>query len=109
MPGIQTLASIVRIDPNNLTAEGINDYIKKLFAKTNAKTAKQKDAEFFKKFNPFFNEIKRNPGKKGCQTVEWEEIKKKSGDSAYYGAVTSPFSYYVADQLNKKPLLKMNL
>ena len=103
MPGIQTLASIVRIDPNNLTAEGINDYIKNLFAKTNAKTAKQKDAAFFKKFNPFFNEIKRNPGKKGGQTVEWEEIKKKSGDSAYYGAVTSPFSYYVADQLNKKP------
>ena len=103
MPGIQILSRIIGIDPNNLRAQDINDYIKRLFAKTNAKSAKQKDAVFFKKFNPFFNEIKRNPGSKGGQTVEWEEIKKKNGDSGYYGAVTSPFSYYVADQLNKKP------
>ena len=101
MPGIQTLARIVGGDPNNLTSESINDYLIRLFAKTNAKTSKQKDVAFFKKFNPFFTEIKRSPGKKGGQTVEWDEIKKKGGK--YYGAITSPLSYYVADQLNTKP------
>lgn len=101
MPGIQTLARIIGGDPNNLTAELINNYIIRLFAKTNAKSSKQKDVEFFKKFGKFFNEIKRSPGSKGGQTVEWDEIKKKGGK--YYGAVTSPLSYYVADQLNTKP------
>jgi len=101
MPGIQTLARIIGGDPNNLTAESINDYIIKLFAKTNAKSSKQKDVEFFKKFGKFFNEIKRSPGKKGGTIVQWDEIKKKGGK--YYGAITSPLSYYVADQLNTKP------
>jgi hypothetical protein len=101
MPGIQTLARIVGGDPNNLTAESINDYIIRLFEKTNAKSSKQKDVEFFKKFGKFFNEIKRSPGSKGGQTVEWDEIKKKG--EKYYGAITSPLSYYVADQLNTKP------
>jgi hypothetical protein len=100
MPGIQTLARIIGGDPNNLTSESINDYLLRLFAKTNAKSFKQKDVEFFKKFGKFFAEIKRNPGKIAGH-VEWDEIKKKGGK--YYGAITSPLSYYVADQLNTKP------
>jgi hypothetical protein len=84
-----------------LTAEKINEYLKKLFAKTNANTAAKKDAVFFKKFNSFFNQTKRLPGK-GAK-VEWDTMNKKTGDKGYYGAITSPLSYYVADQLNTKP------
>jgi hypothetical protein len=101
MPAIQTLASIIGVDAKNLTAQSINDYIKKLFAKTNAKTAKQKNEVFFKKFGKLFSEMKRNPGKAGG--VEWDTMKKKTGDNGYYGAITSPLSYYVADQMNTKP------
>jgi len=101
MPAIQTLASIIGVDAKNLTAQSINDYIKKLFVKTNAKTAKQKNEVFFKKFGKLFSEMKRNPGKAGG--VEWDTMKKKTGDNGYYGAITSPLSYYVADQMNTKP------
>lgn len=101
MPAITTLASIIGTDAKNLTAQKINEYIIKLFAKTNANTAVKKDAVFFKKFNPFFNQTKRLPGK-GAK-VEWDTMKKKTGDKGYYGAITSPLSYYVADQLNTKP------
>ena len=101
MPAIQTLGSIIGVDPKKLTAEDINEYIKKLFAKTNAKTAKQKNDVFFKKFGKLFSEMKRNPGKAGV--VEWDKMKKKTGDNGYYGAITSPLSYYVADQMNTKP------
>ena len=101
MPAIQTLGNIIGIDPKNLTAQDINDYIKKLFAKTNAKTAKQKNDVFFKKFGKLFAEMKRSPGKAGG--VEWDTMKKKTGDNGYYGAITSPLSYYVADQMNTKP------
>ena len=101
MPAIQTLGSIVGIDPKKLTSQDINDYIIKLFAKTNAKTAKQKNDVFFKKFGKLFSEMKRNPGKAGV--VEWDKMKKKTGDNGYYGAITSPLSYYVADQMNTKP------
>lgn len=101
MPAIQTLGSIVGVDPKSLTSQDINDYIKKLFAKTNAKTAKQKNDVFFKKFGKLFSEMKRNPGKAGV--VEWDKMKKKTGDNGYYGAITSPLSYYVADQMNTKP------
>lgn len=101
MPAITTLASIIGTDAKNLTAEKINDYLKKLFAKTNANTATKKDAVFFKKFAPFFNQTKRLPGK-GAK-VEWDTMKKKTGDKGYYGAITSPLSYYVSDQLNTKP------
>jgi hypothetical protein len=45
--------------------------------------------------------MKRNPGKAGG--VEWDTMKKKTGDNGYYGAITSPLSYYVADQMNTKP------
>ena len=101
MPAIQTLASIIGVDSKSLTSQDINDYIKKLFAKTNAKTAKQKNEVFFKKFGKLFAEMKRNPGKAGG--VEWDTMKKKTGDNGYYGAITSPLSYYVADQMNTKP------
>jgi hypothetical protein len=101
MPAIQTLGSIIGIDPKSLTSQDINDYIKKLFVKTNAKTAKQKNDVFFKKFGKLFAEMKRNPGKAGG--VEWDTMKKKTGDNGYYGAITSPLSYYVADQMNTKP------
>ena len=101
MPAIQTLGSIIGVDPKSLTSQDINDYIKKLFAKTNAKTAKQKNDVFFKKFGKLFSEMKRNPGKAGV--VEWDTMKKKTGDNGYYGAITSPLSYYVADQMNTKP------
>ena len=101
MPAIQTLGSIIGVDPKSLTSQDINDYIKKLFAKTNAKTAKQKNDVFFKKFGKLFAEMKRNPGKAGG--VEWDTMKKKTGDNGYYGAITSPLSYYVADQMNTKP------
>lgn len=101
MPAIQTLSSIIGVDPKSLTSQDINDYIKKLFAKTNAKTAKQKNDVFFKKFGKLFAEMKRNPGKAGG--VEWDTMKKKTGDNGYYGAITSPLSYYVADQMNTKP------
>ena len=101
MPAIQTLGRIVGIDPKNLTSQNINDYIKKLFAKTNAKTAKQKNEVFFKKFGKLFSEMKRNPGK--ADGVEWDTMNKKTGDNGYYGAITSPLSYYVADQMNTKP------
>ena len=70
-------------------------------AKTNAKSSKQKDVEFFKKFGKLFAEMKRNPGKAGG--VEWDTMKKKTKGEKYYGAITSPLSYYVADQLNTKP------
>ena len=101
MPAIQTLGSIIGVDPKSLTSQDINDYIKKLFVKTNAKTAKQKNDVFFKKFGKLFSEMKRNPGKAGV--VEWDTMKKKTGDNGYYGAITSPLSYYVADQMNTKP------
>lgn len=101
MPAIQTLGNIIGVDPKNLTSQDINDYIKKLFAKTNAKTAKQKNDVFFKKFGKLFAEMKRNPGKAGV--VKWDTMKKKTGDNGYYGAITSPLSYYVADQMNTKP------
>lgn len=101
MPAITTLGNIIGVDPKNLKAQDINDYLKKLFAKTNANTAAKKDAVFFKKFNPFFNQTKRLPGR-GAK-VEWDTMKKKSGDNGYYGAITSPLSYYVADQMNTKP------
>jgi hypothetical protein len=101
MPAITTLGNIIGVDPKNLTAQDINDYLKKLFAKTNANTAAKKDAVFFKKFNPFFNQTKRLPGK-GTK-VDWDTMKKKTGDNGYYGAITSPLSYYVADQMNTKP------
>jgi hypothetical protein len=101
MPAITTLASIIGVDAKDLTAQKINDYLKKLFAKTNANTAAKKDAVFFKKFNPFFNQTKRLPGK-GAK-VDWDTMKKKTGDNGYYGAITSPLSYYVADQMNTKP------
>jgi len=101
MPAIQTLGNIIGVDPKSLTSQDINDYIKKLFAKTNAKTAKQKNDVFFKKFGKLFAEMKRNPGKAGG--VEWDTMKKKTGDNGYYGAITSPLSYYVADQMNTKP------
>ena len=101
MPAITTLGNIIGVDPKNLTAQDINDYLKKLFAKTNANTAAKKDAVFFKKFNPFFNQTKRLPGK-GAK-VDWDTMKKKTGDNGYYGAITSPLSYYVADQMNTKP------
>jgi hypothetical protein len=95
------LGSIIGVDPKSLTSQDINDYIKKLFVKTNAKTAKQKNEVFFKKFGKLFAEMKRNPGKAGG--VEWDTMKKKTGDNGYYGAITSPLSYYVADQMNTKP------
>jgi hypothetical protein len=101
MPAIQTLASIIGVDSKSLTSQDINDYIKKLFAKTNAKTAKQKNEVFFKKFGKLFAQMKRNPGK--AAGVEWDTMKKKTGDNGYYGAITSPLSYYVADQMNTKP------
>jgi len=101
MPAITTLGNIIGVDPKNLTAQDINDYLKKLFVKTNANTATKKDAVFFKKFNPFFNQTKRLPGK-GAK-VDWDTMKKKTGDNGYYGAITSPLSYYVADQMNTKP------
>jgi hypothetical protein len=101
MPAIQTLASIIGVDSKSLTSQDINEYIKKLFVKTNAKTAKQKNEVFFKKFGKLFAEMKRNPGKAGG--VEWDTMKKKTGDNGYYGAITSPLSYYVADQMNTKP------
>jgi len=101
MPAIQTLGNIIGVDPKSLTSQDINDYIKKLFVKTNAKTAKQKNDVFFKKFGKLFAEMKRNPGKAGG--VEWDTMKKKTGDNGYYGAITSPLSYYVADQMNTKP------
>ena len=101
MPAIQTLGNIIGVDPKSLTSQDINDYIKKLFVKTNAKTAKQKNEVFFKKFGKLFAEMKRNPGKAGG--VEWDTMKKKTGDNGYYGAITSPLSYYVADQMNTKP------
>ena len=101
MPAITTLASIIGTDAKNLTAQNINDYLKKLFAKTNANTPTKKDAVFFKKFNPFFNQTKRLPGK--GSKVDWATMKKKTGDNGYYGAITSPLSYYVADQMNTKP------
>jgi len=101
MPAITTLGNIIGVDPKNLTAQDINDYLKKLFAKTNANTATKKDAVFFKKFNPFFSQTKRLPGK-GAK-VDWDTMKKKTGDNGYYGAITSPLSYYVADQMNTKP------
>ena len=101
MPAITTLASIIGTDPKNLTAQNINDYLKKLFAKTNANTPAKKDAAFMKKFARLFVEMKRNPGKAG--KVDWDTMKKKTGDNGYYGAITSPLSYYVADQMNTKP------
>lgn len=101
MPAITTLASIIGTDAKNLTAQNINDYLKNLFAKSNAKSAKQKDAVFFKKFGKLFSQMKRSPGKAG--QVEWDTMQKKTGDKGYYGAITSPLSYYVADQMNTKP------
>jgi hypothetical protein len=96
MPGIATLAKILGVDVNSVTRQKINDYIVKIIDKAGGQKAsnEKKDAALMKAFGKFYEVIGRSP--KGGK-VDWQEIKPDS----YYGTVTSPFSYYVKDQLNK--------
>lgn len=92
-PAIQVLASIIKLSPDNLTSQAINDYMVKLLQK--AKNNQQKDALLMKTFSKFYDTIGRMPqnGK-----VDWDKL----GPKKYYGPIIGPLSYHVADILNQQ-------
>lgn len=93
-PAIQVLSSIMKVSPDNITAQAINDFIVRLLNK--AKNNQQKDALLMKTFSKFYDTIGRMPqnGK-----VDWDKL----GSKKYYGPIIGPLSYHVADIMNKNP------
>jgi hypothetical protein len=104
MPGIKVLAKTIGTNINNVNRQAINDYVVKIIDKAGGKKAsnQKKDAALMSAFGNFYETIGRSP--KGGK-VEWQDITP----DAYYGTVTSPFSYYVKDQLNKVDEYKKQL
>lgn len=104
MPGITVLAKTIGTDVKGVTRQAINDYLVKVIDKVGGQKAsnEKKDAALMKAFGKFYEAIGRSP--KGGK-VNWQDI----SPDAYYGTVTSPFSYYVKDQLNKVEEYKKQL
>jgi hypothetical protein len=102
MKAINTLASIIGVNVEDVSRQSINDYIEELVGST--KSDKQKTLLFKQKFDPLFKQLKHAPS--GYNTtddskgvIEWSSYLP----SQYYGIITSGFSYYVCDRLNEVP------
>ena len=104
MPAINTLASILKIPVEQVNRKTINDNIVNLVSKYDTK--EKKTEAFKKRFNPLFKEIGHAPSGYGETNtskdgkIDWSEFSSKN----YYGLITSGFSYYICDRLNKVPI-----
>ena len=97
LPGYDVLANIIGQD---VSPASIDNYIQSIIK--NAKTNEQRDAIVMKKFKPYYQEIGRSPKN---NSIDWDKLKA----GRYYGIITSPLAYYLADKMNENKGFKSAL
>jgi hypothetical protein len=98
MPAINQLATLCEVTPKKLDREIINNRIHKIV--DNKKSNESKTRAFKLVFGNLFKEIGHAPSGFESNDINWDSY----NSDAYYGLITSGFSYYVCDRLNEVPI-----
>jgi len=99
LDGTQKLAELIKVDPDQITIQTINNYLTKLIAQT--KNDEQKSSVVQKKLKPFYDAIGKSPD----FPINWRDMSPKR----YFGLITAPFANYVAASMNGNKVLKAAL